>query len=90
VTFGSLCSCFTHNNEISINTSCLFQNYVLQMLRTMHATVKDTPSADDDHPTKLIRSTILTWACNFNSPICLESASKQFKQWMDNTDNKNP
>jgi hypothetical protein len=50
----------------------------------MYEKVGFKTSADDDHPTKLIRNTVLTWACNFNSILCLESASEFFKQWKDN------
>jgi hypothetical protein len=82
VTFGSLCVCFTHNNKISINTSCLFQKYVLRLLGTVYETVGFNALAKDDHPTKLIRNTVLTWACNFNSEICLDNALQVFEPWI--------
>ena len=79
--------CFIQNTEIYTNISCLFQNYVLTLLNTTYEKVGFKTSADDDHPTKLIRNTVLTWACNFNSILCLESASEFFKQWKDNPNN---
>lgn len=55
----------------------------------MYDTVGFQALVNDEHSTKLIRSTILTWACNFNSTKCLDSASEFFKQWTDNENGPN-
>jgi len=52
----------------------------------MYEKVGFNTSASDDHPTKLIRNSVLTWACNFDRPDCLKSASEFFTQWKNNPD----
>jgi len=63
-----------------------FKIYVLTLLNTMYEKVGFYILANDDHPTKLIRNTVLTWACNFNSMVCLHNASEFFTEWKDNPD----
>jgi hypothetical protein len=60
-----------------------FKNYVLTLLNPMYEKLGFHTLANDDHPTKLIRNTVLTWACKFNSSVCIESASEFFMQWKD-------
>jgi len=67
-----------------------FKSYVLTLLNTMYESVGFNTSVTDDHPTKLIRNTVLTWACNFNSTVCLNSASNFFIQWINDTNGNNP
>jgi len=67
-----------------------FKSYVLKLLNKMYESVGFNTSVNDDHPTKLIRNTILTWACNFNRPECLNNASNFFTQWKNDTNGNNP
>jgi len=67
-----------------------FKSYVLELLNTMYESVGFNTSVNDDHPTKLIRNTVLTWACNFNSTVCLNSASNFFTQWKNDPNGTNP
>jgi hypothetical protein len=46
-------------------------------------------TSPNDHPTKLIRNTVLTWACNFNEAQCLDSSSEFFTKWMDDPNGPN-
>lgn len=63
----------------------LFQKYVLQLIQNLYATVGFNALENDEHSTKLIRVTTLTWACNFNLDLCLNSASALFRTWKDST-----
>lgn len=63
----------------------LFKNYVLQLIQNLYRSVGFNALEYDEHPTKLIRVTTLTWACNFNYDLCLNSASALFRTWTDNT-----
>jgi aminopeptidase N len=72
-----------------IKISFPFQSYVLQLIENLYTTVGFNVLENDEHATKLIRVTTLTWACNFEHESCLSSSSELFSTWMDNNDSVN-
>lgn len=76
--------------KIEKNIHFSFQSYVLQLIENLYETVGFEILEDDEHLTKLIRVTALTWACNFNHEQCLASASSLFRSWMDDAGGVNP
>jgi hypothetical protein len=61
-----------------------FQNYVLKLTQNLYRGVGFNALENEEHSTKLIRVTTLTWACNLNLEACLSSASALFGAWMKN------
>ncbi|XP_023722517.1 aminopeptidase N isoform X2 [Cryptotermes secundus] len=60
------------------STHPLFKEYILKLIQHVYEDLTYEESDADDHVTKLLRSSILQWACNLDHEDCVEKAKGKF------------
>ncbi|KAJ8889375.1 hypothetical protein PR048_008874 [Dryococelus australis] len=65
----------------------VFKSYVLKLLDNVYNSLGLEEKSEDTHVTKLHRSLILTWACNYGVKSCTDMARSEFAKLMADPDN---
>nr|CAD7587583.1 unnamed protein product [Timema genevievae] len=65
----------------------LFKDYILGQLEDLYNSLEFQVRATDDHVTKLLRTSVLSWACTFDHEGCVSNATQHFAQMMADPDN---
>nr|CAD7397313.1 unnamed protein product [Timema poppensis] len=60
----------------------LFKDYILGQLEDLYNSLEFQVRATDDHVTKLLRISVLSWACTFDHEGCVSNATQHFAQMM--------
>ncbi|XP_071443368.1 uncharacterized protein [Hetaerina americana] len=61
-----------------------FKAHMRHIMKTYYNTQSFEESPEDDHITKLSRTSLLPWVCKYNYGNCASKASKLFQEWKEN------
>nr|CAD7455286.1 unnamed protein product [Timema tahoe] len=65
----------------------LFKDYILRQLEELYNSLEFQVRSTDDHVTKLLRTSVLSWACTFDHEGCVSNATQHFAQMMADPEN---
>ncbi|XP_063992148.1 uncharacterized protein LOC135170322 [Diachasmimorpha longicaudata] len=91
VSWTSALTGFSHLQRTLFNTASYasFKAYLLDLLEPVFKTVKFYESPEDLYLTKLLRVSVLDWACKLGSKPCRDQALQNLTKWLQDS-TKNP
>ena len=78
---------FTHWSKYG-DIKLLFQNFVLSLIIPHYNDLQFGDSLSDPHLDQLLRTQILTFACDLGHSPCIEESLRLYREWMANPNNE--
>ncbi|XP_076645347.1 putative aminopeptidase-2 [Halictus rubicundus] len=66
----------------------IFKHYIRFLMHSLTTNVTYEAWSKDDHPTRILRSQAMKWACLADVKECLDSARRRFTEWLNDPHHK--